>query len=131
MRDTQFTRSMNAQEKKACNSFVSVVTGILGNTKADNYKTLIATLLKNFHKLGCNMSIKVHFLHSHLDKFPDHLGDVSDEQGEKFHQDIKVMEERYQGRWDTNMMADYCWSITRDCIEVEHTRRSYKRKFFP
>ena len=52
------------------------------------------------------MSIKLHNLHSHLDKFPDNLGDVSEEKGEKFHQDIKVMEDRYQGRWDSHMMPD-------------------------
>ena len=54
------------------------------------------------------MSIKVHFLHCHIDKFPDNCDDVSDEQGEQFHQDIKTMEECYEG-WETNkMMADYC-----------------------
>ncbi|EFN85286.1 hypothetical protein EAI_02819, partial [Harpegnathos saltator] len=26
-----------------------------------------------------------------------------------FHQDIKEMEKRYQGRWDIHMLADYCW----------------------
>ena len=57
------------------------------------------------------MSIKVHFLFSHLDKFPDNLGDHSDEQGERFHQDLKVMEDRYKGRWDSSMLADYCLSI--------------------
>ena len=36
------------------------------------------------------MSIKVHFLHSHLDRFPENLGDVSDEQGERFPQGIKL-----------------------------------------
>ncbi len=55
------------------------------------------------------MSIKVNFLNSHLDKFPGNLGDVSDDQDERFHQDIKAMEQRYQGKWDTHMMADYCW----------------------
>ena len=54
------------------------------------------------------MSIKVHFLFSHTDKFPDNLGDVSDEQGERYHEDIKIQEERYQGRWSLTMMADYC-----------------------
>ena len=43
------------------------------------------------------MNIKVHFLHSHLDKFPENLGDITEEQGERFHQYIKVMGERYQG----------------------------------
>ncbi|UYV65367.1 hypothetical protein LAZ67_3004081 [Cordylochernes scorpioides] len=46
--------------------------------------------------LGCNMSLKIHFLHSHLDFFPDNLGAVSDEHGERFHQAISSMEKRYQ-----------------------------------
>ena len=49
------------------------------------------------------MSIKVHFLISHLDRFPD-----SDGQDERFQQYIKVMEERYQGRRNVNIMVDYC-----------------------
>ena len=70
------------------------------------------------------MSIKVHFLNSHLDKFPENIGDVSDEQSERFHQDIKAMEEGYQGNWDTHMMTDYCWSIKRDCMEMKHVRKA-------
>ncbi|UYV75638.1 hypothetical protein LAZ67_13000813 [Cordylochernes scorpioides] len=42
------------------------------------------------------MSLKIHFLHSHLDFFPDNLGAVSDEHGERFHQAISSMEKRYQ-----------------------------------
>jgi len=42
------------------------------------------------------------------------LGDYSEEQGERFHQDIKEMERRYQGRWDINMMADFCWMLKRE-----------------
>ena len=45
------------------------------------------------------MSKKVHFLHSHLDRFLENLGDVSNKQDERVHQDIKVMEEQYQGLW--------------------------------
>ncbi|UYV84991.1 hypothetical protein LAZ67_X004186 [Cordylochernes scorpioides] len=44
------------------------------------------------------MSLKIHFLHSPLDFFPDNLGAVSDEHGERFHQDISSMEKRYQVR---------------------------------
>jgi hypothetical protein len=44
------------------------------------------------------MSLKVHFLNAHLDYFPENLGAVSEEQGERFHQDIKEMETRHQGR---------------------------------
>ena len=49
----------------------------------------------------------MHSLDSHLDIFPVNLGAVSDEKGERFHQDIQVMEDRYQGRRDCHMMADY------------------------
>ena len=48
-------------------------------------------MLNNFQKLGCQMSIKVHFLHSHLDFFPLNLGAVSEEQPESFYKDIKIM----------------------------------------
>ncbi len=51
---------------------------------------------------------KTLFPNSHLRKLPENLDDVSDEQGKRFHQDIKAMEERYQGRWDTHMIAYYC-----------------------
>ena len=73
-------------------------------------------MLRNFQALGAIMSIKLHYLFSHLDYFPDNLGDVSEEQGEQFHQDIKIMEERYQGSWDAYMMSDYCWTLIRDCV---------------
>ena len=46
------------------------------------------------------MSLKIHFLHSHLDFFPEDCGAVSDEHGERFHQDISSMEKRYQGKWN-------------------------------
>ena len=43
------------------------------------------------------MSLKMHFLHSHLDFFPSNLGEVSDEQGERFHQDISIKEKAVPG----------------------------------
>jgi hypothetical protein len=38
------------------------------------------------------MILKVNFLFSHLNLFPKNLGVVSEEQGERFDQDIKQME---------------------------------------
>ena len=38
----------------------------------------------------------MHFLHSHLAFFPANLGAVSDENGERYHQDIAVVEKRYK-----------------------------------
>ena len=34
------------------------------------------------------MNLKLHFLDSHLDEFRQNLGDFSEEQGERFHQDL-------------------------------------------
>ncbi|XP_061471112.1 uncharacterized protein LOC133379577 [Rhineura floridana] len=127
--DLNFTKFMNDVEASAWCSYVSVVKNFLGNHKADNYEELVQNVLANFKHLGTNMSIKVHYLHSHLDRFPDNLGDFSEEQGERFHQDIKVMEERYQGRWDRHMMADYCWSLQRDCPDAPHKRKLYTQRF--
>ena len=100
---------MTVVEAQAWKAFSKVVHNFLGNKRADNYIELVEELLHSLQDLGCRMSIKVHYFHSHL-------GDVSEEQGERFHQNVKVMEERYQGRWNCNMMADYCWSLMRDVL---------------
>jgi hypothetical protein len=39
-----------------------------------------------------------------MDFFPDNMGSVSDEHGERFHQDISVMEKRYKGKWSAAML---------------------------
>ena len=59
------------------------------------------------------MCIELHYLHSHLDKYPENLEDFSDGQGERFNQDIITMEKRYKGRWDRHLMANYCRSLQR------------------
>ena len=65
-------------------------------------------MLLAYRDLGCKMSIKLHFFHSHFDEFPSNPKAVSDEQGERFHQDLVTMQHCYQGRWDRNMMAVSC-----------------------
>lgn len=129
MNNDDFINHMTQVELEAWTSFVSVVKNFLGNYKAKNYAEIVDKMLQNFEKLGTNMSIKLHYLHSHLDAFPDNLGDYSEEQGERFHQDIKTMEERYQGRWDHHMMADYCWTLQRDCPDQKYNRQSHTKRF--
>ena len=74
------------------------------------------------------MSLKIHFLHSHLDFFPSNCGNVSDEQGEHFHQDIAVMEKRYQEKWSPSMLADYCWTLARDQPELSYNRKAKRMR---
>jgi hypothetical protein len=42
-------------------------------------RKLVSDLSTAYKAMGCNMSLKVHFLDSHLDFFPENLGAVSDE----------------------------------------------------
>ena len=74
------------------------------------------------------MSLKIHFLHSHLDFFPENCGAVSDEHEKHFHQDISSMEKRYQGKWNWAMLADYCRTLARDVLTVEYKRQAKQQK---
>jgi hypothetical protein len=105
MKDKDFEKTKNAREKEAWTAFRSVTENFLGNNKDPNYKNTVETMFENFKKLGCNMSVKVHFLHSHIEYFPENLGRFSEEQGERFHQDIKEMDKRYQGRWNEHIVT--------------------------
>ncbi|XP_028029325.1 uncharacterized protein LOC114242387 [Bombyx mandarina] len=94
-----------------------------GNNKAENYEKLVEDMLTNFKAMGCRMSLKVHMLHAHLDKFKNNMGAYSEEQGERFHQDIMNFEQRYQGQYNENMMGDYIWGLLRES-SYEHKRKS-------
>ena len=60
------------------------------------------------------MSLKIHFLHFHLDFLLPNMGEISDEHGKRFHQDIKEIENRYQGRITKDMLADNCKFLHRE-----------------
>jgi hypothetical protein len=119
---------MTEVETEAWIAFRSVVTKFLGNIKDPDYATVFSNMLENFKVLRCLMSLKIHFLNSHLDLFPENLGAVNEEQGARFHQGIKEIERRYQGRWNVNMMGDYCWTQHREIPETSHTRKSNIRR---
>ena len=86
-------------------------------------------LLTSYKAMGCNMSLKIHFLDSQLDFFPETLGEVSDEHGERLHQDTVPMEKRYQGKWTSSMLADCCWTLKREVSEAKYRRKSYPSTF--
>ena len=122
--DSAFEETMNEIELAAWQAFKVVCTGLLGNHQNPQREKIVRNLVKCYQELGCNMSLKVHFLHSHLSFFPENLGDVSDEHGERFHQDIAAMENRYKGKWSPVLLADFCWNLRRDAPEVHYKRRS-------
>ena len=105
-----------------------VVKGFLGNGRAQNYEELVNNPLQSYQNLGCNMSLKIHFLHSHLDLFPENCGAVSNEHVESFHQDISSIEERDEENWNCAMLADYCWTLARVIPTMEYKRQDNGRK---
>ena len=128
IKDENFHKLLQGDEKAAWDSFKFVVTVFLGNRRARNYEELVNNRLQSYQKLGCNMSIKIHFLHSHLDFSPENCGAVGDEHAERFHQDISSMEKRYQGKWNCAMLADYCWTLARDAPTMEYKRQAKRKK---
>ena len=110
--------------------FKSVCSGFLGNTCVPDYRACIEKLLKSYEDMGCRMSLKIHFLYSHLNFFQPNLVAVSDEHGEIFHRDIMKMESNYKGKWNASMMGDFCWILLRDIPEAKYTRSSKKIHFW-
>jgi hypothetical protein len=67
--DPQFDLILSDDKKAAWNAFRHVATGFLGNAKAVNFRKHVEDLITFYKKFGCNMSLKMHFFHSHLIPF--------------------------------------------------------------
>jgi len=59
-----FKNLLQDDEKKAWDAFRLVSTNFLGNIRAENYKELIEDMLSLYQKLCCNVSLRIHMLHS-------------------------------------------------------------------
>jgi len=97
-------KELNETERNTWLSFKRMCKNFLGNHKAANYHAVVQDLLTSYKAMGCIMSLKIHFLESHLDFFPENIGEVCDKHSERFHQDIMTMKKRFQGKW-----AQVCW----------------------
>ena len=116
-------------EKSVWLTFKAVCLNFLGNLKAKNYKELVEDLLNAYSTMGCNLSLKINFLHSHWDIFPPNLSSVSDERRKNFRQDFSTMETRYAGKSSQNILADYCWNLIEEVSVTIYKRMSYRKTF--
>lgn len=127
MLDVIFENKLSNRHLKTWKSVKNVINNFLGNTKSENYVSLVEEMLENFKEMKVNMSLKIHIMHSHLNFFPENLGAVSDEHGERFHQEIAELEKRYS-KCSSNMLADYCWSvISENC--TDHKKKAIRKSF--
>ena len=125
--DQQFEAVLSDKEKAAWQSFEKVSNGFLGNFKAANFRELVQDLMDSYEQLERNMSLKMHFLYSRLNFFPLNCGDMSDEHGGRFHQDISVVE-RYKWKWSAAMLGDYCWMMRSGAPETKYHRQAKRTR---
>ena len=126
----QFDEDLNETERNAWLSFKRIYKDFLGNNKAAHYQDVVQDLLTSYKAMGCNMSLKNHFLELHLNFFPENLDEVSDEHGERSHQGILAMEKRYEGKRTSSTLADYCCTLKRDVPDAKYRRKSYASTFY-
>ena len=76
---------------------------------------MVKEMLRKFDAIGVKMSVKLHYLHCHFDKFHKDLKNVSDQHGERFHQTIATFESRFAACHNhENMLADFLWLSCRN-----------------
>jgi len=77
-KDQDISTKLNSTNRRGWKAFEKVCSNFTGNEKAENYSETVQKLISSHSAVGCNMSLKLHFLHSHLDLFPGNMGTASD-----------------------------------------------------
>lgn len=77
MKDDIFKETHGHLEKSSWESLTKVTSIFLGNHRSSDYKYIIKELITTYKALGCNKSLKIHFLHSHLDSFTENMGAIT------------------------------------------------------
>lgn len=114
MKSTTFEDCLDPNQQTAWDALKAVIESVLGKHREPTYVVFVQDMLDSFELIGVHMSLKIHFLNSHLDFFAQQLATESDEHGERFHQDIMDIEARYRGKWLDRMLADFCWTTHDD-----------------
>ena len=67
--DQDFSTKLYCTERRAWKAFENVCRNFLGNENAENYSEILLELISSYSSIGCNMSLKLHFLNYILDFF--------------------------------------------------------------
>ena len=129
-KDQHFSKILNSTKRRAGKACENICRNLLGNEKTENYSEIVQELISSHTAVWCNMLLKLHVLHSHLEFFPEKMGAISDEHGERFLQDISYIEKRYSGKWSPNMLADYCCSLKMDTPTGKYKRHKKMKQVF-
>jgi len=69
-KDKEFNTKLNSTKSRASKASENICRNFLGNKKAENYSETAQELIASYSAMGSNMSLKLHFLHSHVGFFP-------------------------------------------------------------
>lgn len=117
MKDDGFFELLGDEERVAWDCTKAVIENCLGIHRSENYRYFIEEMLIAFDNINVNMSLKIHFLHCHLDHFEKQLPSESDEHGERFHQVAASLEYWYSGKRLDSLLADLCWNLIEEEID--------------
>lgn len=84
--NNEFGAVLGGHEITAWDAIKNVIDSFLGKHRSPHYRRYVNVMLFAFNKIGVHMSLKIHFMHHHLDYFEKQLSSESDEQGERYHQ---------------------------------------------
>lgn len=111
MKDELFENALPELEYFTWRSVKKVIEKVLGIHRDENWRTYVKDMLEYFHLLGVHMSLKIHFLHCHRDKFDAQSPAESDQHGERFHQVTARLEHWYSGKKLDALLGDICWNL--------------------
>lgn len=117
MKDEAFERSLNELEVVALDGLKAVIENCLGIHRSDDWRILVEEMLSAFENINVRMSLKVHFMHQHMDWFERQSPTESDEHGERFHQIAAPLEHWYCGKKLDSLLADLCWNLINEEYE--------------
>ena len=67
---------MTTLEINSWNSFAGAVQNLLENYWSNDYCNVVESILNSYRDIVAIMSIKIHFMYTHLDKFPENCGTI-------------------------------------------------------
>ena len=79
IKSEKFTNILCGNELDAWRNIVKVKENFLGSFRSQSYEDIISCMIDSFHRQGVKMSLKIHFLDSHVKFFPSDLGKFSDQ----------------------------------------------------
>lgn len=97
LEDKEFETILTLKKLRAWKACKSVCYDFLGNIQGLDYEEDIETLLQAYEDMECQMSLNIHFTHSHHKFFPPNISTVSDKHGERIYQDITKIDNNYWG----------------------------------